>query len=123
MLSGSGAVRNVVVSQTTVVTATVMIIRQAVAFGASPRTSAGAGRPSQPSLSNMNSDITKLDDIALISDQALMRHQYQRRISTSPVPAPNASSSSHAFSTELRCIVTRPAARKSPTVVQRETVT
>ena len=56
MLSGSGAVRNVVASQTTVVTATVMIMRQAVAFGESPTTSAGGLTPRKESLPNSQSD-------------------------------------------------------------------
>ena len=67
--------------------------------------------------------ITKLAIIAEISLQALIRHQYQRRISTSPVPAPSARSSSHAFSMEASCDVTAIEARKSSTVATRDTAT
>ena len=51
-------------------------------------------------------DTTNDATIALISDQALMRHQYQRRIRTSPVPAPIASRNFHACSTDESCDVT-----------------
>src|SRR5436190_13403156 len=61
--------------------------------------------------------------IALISDHALMRHQYQRRMSTSPVPAPIASRNRHAPSTDESCHVTSVDARNRKIVAQRETVT
>ena len=35
--------------------------------------------------------------IALTSDHALTRHQYQRSISTRPMPAPDSSTNSHAW--------------------------
>jgi hypothetical protein len=61
--------------------------------------------------------------IAEISLHALMRHQYQRRMSTSPVPAPSARRNFHACSTLDRFIVTNTEATNSPTVVQRDTAT
>jgi hypothetical protein len=61
--------------------------------------------------------------MAEISLHALMRHQYHRRMKTSPVPAPRASSSSHAFSTLESCEVTPMDARKRRTVAARETPT
>ena len=65
----------------------------------------------------------KLATIAEISLHALMRHQYQRRMSTSPVPAPSARSSSHAFSTLESWEVTAMEPRKRSTVAARETAT
>ena len=67
--------------------------------------------------------MTKLAIIAEISLQALMRHQYQRRIRTSPVPAPSARRSSHAFSMEASWDVTAIEARKRRTVAARDTAT
>src|SRR5687767_9330329 len=61
--------------------------------------------------------------IALISDHALILHQYQRRISTRPVPAPSARRNFHACSTEESCEVTAIDARKINTVATRETDT
>src|SRR5689334_14080521 len=61
--------------------------------------------------------------IALISLQALMRHQYQRRISTRPVPDPRASRNFQAPSIVLSCIVTSAHARNRNTVAARETAT
>ena len=61
--------------------------------------------------------------IALISLQALMRHQYHRRMSTSPVPDPRARRNFHAPSTVWRFIVTKIEARKRNTVAQRDTAT
>src|SRR3954464_5637283 len=61
--------------------------------------------------------------IALISLHALMRHQYQRRIRTRPVPEPRASRNFHAPSTVVRFIVTTTDPRNRKTVAQRETVT
>ena len=66
---------------------------------------------------------TKLASIAEISLHALMRHQYQRRMSTSPVPAPRARSSSHAFSMLESCEVTDTDAKNRSPVVARETAT
>ena len=68
-------------------------------------------------------EITNDAIIALISDQALMRHQYQRRISTKPVPAPSARRKVQAFSTLESCQVTKVEARNSATVAQREIAT
>src|SRR5262245_48948562 len=61
--------------------------------------------------------------MALISDHALIRHQYQRRIRTSPVPAPRARRNFHACSIELSCQVTTMEARNRKIVAHRETVT
>ena len=69
------------------------------------------------------SEMTNDAIIALISDQALMRHQYQRRMSTSPVPAPIASRNFHAPSTVSSCNDTAIDMRKSRTVAARDTAT
>ena len=61
--------------------------------------------------------------IAVISDHAFTRHQYQRRISTSPVPDPSASRSFQAPSTVPNCHATRAEARNRKMVVQRDTHT
>ena len=61
--------------------------------------------------------------MALISLQALIRHQYQRRISTNPVPEPSARRNFHAPSIVLSCMVTSADARNRKTVASRETVT
>ena len=71
----------------------------------------------------MINEITNEAIIALISDHALMRHQYHLRMNTSPVPAPIARSNFHAPSTDDRCAVTTVDARKRKTVAQREIVT
>ncbi len=52
-----------------------------------------------------------------------MRHQYQRRMSTSPVPAPSASSSRHASPTDVICHVTTSDIANKKTVVRRDTFT
>jgi len=56
--------------------------------------------------------------IALISDHALMRHQYQRRINTSPVPAPSANKKRQAPSTDDSCQVTSVEPRNKATVAK-----
>src|SRR6266550_6080388 len=89
MRSGSGLVAKVTTIQTTVLTATVTSITQA-----SPRRSPAAKRGLSSEIAA--SDTTNDEIIALISLQALMRHQYQRRISTSPVPDPRARRNFHA---------------------------
>src|SRR5215510_1899984 len=68
-------------------------------------------------------EITSDAIIAVISDHALIRHQYHRRISTRPVPAPSASRKRQAPSTDDSCHVTSVDARKSPTVARRDTPT
>src|SRR3954467_4433179 len=103
-------------TQTTVLTATVITITQASALG-----SPGAKRGRTYAIAA--SEVTNEATIAEISLHALMRHQYQRRISTSPVPAPMASRNFHAPSTEESCEVTPIEARKRNTVVIRETFT
>jgi hypothetical protein len=49
-----------------------------------------------------------------------MRHQYQRRMSTRPVPAPIASKNFHAPSTDERRQVTSVESRNSRTVATRD---
>src|SRR3712207_3078542 len=79
--------RNVTASHTTVVAPVVVSIRYVPASG-----SAGSNTPPNVSAQKMTSDAA----IAEISDHALMRHQYQRRISPGPVPAPSAMNTRHA---------------------------
>src|SRR5215218_10342177 len=105
MLSGSGLVRNVTLTQTTVLTATVTSMIVASAFGSPAGNLPGIVR-------NAMADTTNEVTIALISDHALMRHQYQRRIRTRPVPAPIARRNFQACSTDARCDVTPIAALK-----------
>src|SRR5437867_4562735 len=79
-----------------------------------------ATRPSEPPATvNVTNDAT----IAAISLHALMRHQYQRRMYTSPVPAPSPIRNFHACSTVLSCDVTTIERRKSTTVAARDTAT
>src|SRR5258705_3056843 len=107
---------NVTDSQMTVLETTVISITQA-----SVRRSPAGKRPriAQIATSEMTNDAI----IALISLHALMRHQYQRRMSTSPVPDPSARRDFHAASTVSRCIVTKIEARNRETVAQRDTDT
>ncbi len=58
--------------------------------------------------------------IALISDHAFTRHQYQRRIRTRPVPEPRANKNSHAPFTVSSCHATTADARNKNTVAQRD---
>src|SRR6187397_1063911 len=106
---------NVTDNQTTVLKATVMSMITESFRGSS----AGNQRPgtSWKHIAEIANDAS----IELISDQALMRHQYQRRMSTSPVPAPIASKNSQAFSTEVSCEVTPTDARKRKIVAARPT--
>src|SRR2546423_5879473 len=114
--SGSGAVTNVATTQTTVLIATVTSITQA-----SPLKSSDANLGLMTLIAI--SDTMKEAVIALISLHALMRHQYQRRIRTRPVPDPRASRNFQAPSMVLSCIVTNAAARNRNTVAARETAT
>lgn len=61
-----------------------------------------------------------LDLAAPISLHALMRHQYQRRMRTRPVPDPNASRMRHAPATESRTSVSPPAIAIVSSVATRE---
>jgi hypothetical protein len=61
--------------------------------------------------------------MALISDQALIRHQYQRRMKTRPVPAPSPINSFHPCSTLLRYAMTPSDASIRTTVAIREATT
>src|SRR3982750_4758262 len=70
-----------------------------------------------------NVNVTNDATIAEISLHALMRHQYQRRMYTKPVPAPSPIRNFHACSTELRFIDTMIESRNRTTVAARETVT
>src|SRR6476469_9962763 len=112
MTSDSGWVTSVTTTHVTVLTATVMSMMYAVATG-SP---AGySGLICQVAIVDVRNDAT----IALISDHAFTRHQYQRRMRTSPVPAPMESSSSHAPVIVPICDVTIALATKSSTVARR----
>src|SRR4249919_1315894 len=90
----------VTASHTTVLSATVMSMITESLRG-SP---AGNQRPG--TVTKHMPEIANDAIIALISDQALIRHQYQRRINTRPVPAPSANRNRHAPSTEDSCHVT-----------------
>src|SRR5689334_7164232 len=116
MESGSSDVMNVTVSHTTVLTGTVIRMMVASALG-----SPAANRPGT-TLKQID-ETTNEAIIALISDHALMRHQYQRRIRTSPVPAPSARRNFHACSTDESCDVTPIDAMKRRTVAMRPTFT
>src|SRR6478736_576528 len=97
----------VTASQTTVLSATVInMITESVRGSA-----AGNQRPG--TVAKQMPDIANDASIALISDHALMRHQYHRRISTRPVPAPNARRNFQAPSTDESCQVTIVESRKS----------
>src|SRR5689334_19229808 len=107
---------NVTLSQMMVLTPTVISIIVASEFG-SP-----AAKCDGTTLKQI--DETKNDAIiALISDHALMRDQYHRRMRTSPVPAPSARRNFHACSTEESCDVTPIDAMKRSTVAIRPTLT
>src|SRR5690349_17204699 len=108
---------NVTVSQTTVLSATVMSMITESVRGSS----AGNQRPGtvRKQISEMANDAS----IELISDHALMRHQYQRRMSTRPVPAPMARRNFHAPSTDESCHVTSVDSRNSTTVARRDIAT
>src|ERR1041385_1386766 len=107
---------NVATTHVTVVTATVRIMTHASALGSPAANRCG--------IVFMNTSEARNDTtIALISLHALIRHQYQRRMSTRPVPAPIASKNFHAFSTEESCDVTMIESRNSTTVATRPTFT
>src|SRR3990170_2638705 len=97
--SGSGFVMYVTVSQTIVLAATVTSITTESARGSPFANRCGI-------VWNAMRETKNDAVIALISDHALMRHQYHRRISTRPVPAPSASRNLHACSTDESCDVT-----------------
>src|SRR4029078_8817464 len=105
---------NVTDNQTTVLKATVMSMITESFRGSS----AGDQRPgtSWKHIAEIANDAS----IELISDQALMRHQYQRRMSTSPVPAPIASQNFHAPSTAERRHVTSVDIKNNKTVASRD---
>src|SRR5215203_982809 len=102
---------NVTVSQTTVLTATVM----SMAYDATSGLFAGSR---VASIFSAVIETTNEAIIALISLQALMRHQYHRRMRTSPVPEPSASSSVHMAPTVSICDVTMTDSRNRMTVAQ-----
>src|ERR1051326_9205385 len=97
---------NVAVSQITVLTATVISMITESLRGSS------AGEPRPGTVRKQIADTMNDAIMALISDHALIRHQYHRRISTSPVPAPIANRNFHAPSTDESCHVTSVEARK-----------
>src|SRR4051812_18710661 len=106
----------VTASQTKVLTTTVMSIVTATTRG-----SPSGYRATTKGCTA--SETTAETIIALISDQAFTRHQYQRRMSTSPVPDPRASKNSHAPLTVSNCHATTADARNKNTVAQRDTAT
>ena len=81
---------NVTVSQITVLAATVINMIMESVRGSS----AGNQRPG--TVWKQIAEIANDASIELISYHALMRHQYQRRMSTRPVPAPIAKRNFHA---------------------------
>src|SRR5678809_627393 len=103
---------NVTASQVIVLTPTVISIIVASAFG-SPL----ANRPGTTWKQMV--DTTNDASIAEISDHALIRHQYQRRMSTRPVPAPSARRNFHACSIDDSCDVTPIDAMNRSTVAMR----
>src|SRR6185437_4115416 len=114
--SGSGAVRYVTATHTIVLTTTVTSMVTAIT-----RWSPSGYRATMNGCTAIDTMPEMI--IALISDQALIRHQYQRRISTRPVPDPNASRNSHILATESTRHATTADRRKSAMVVHRETDT
>src|SRR5438067_3576332 len=74
-------------------------------------------------IGSIESETTADTTIALISDQAFTRHQYQRRMRTSPVPEPSASRNSQAPFTLSSCQATTADARNSAMVAHRDTLT
>src|SRR3954471_11733570 len=108
---------NVTVSQTTELATTVMSMITESVRGSS----AGNHRPG--TVAKQIREITNDASIELISDHALIRHQYHRKINTSPVPAPIPSRNFHAPSTDDSCHVTRVEARNRQIVAQRDTPT
>src|ERR1019366_2097391 len=112
--SRSGLVRNVTVTHTMLVTT---VVRSApLAKTSEPLPLNGCQRLSTRL---MASD----DAIAEISLHALMRHQYQRRMYTAPVPAPTCSTISQPEAIEPSCTDTHAATITSSTVHSRETIT
>src|ERR1700759_1000100 len=108
---------NVTVSQMKLLAATVINMITESVRGSS----AGNQRPG--TVAKQITEIANDASIELISDHALIRHQYHRRISTSPVPAPMPSRNFHAPSTDDSCHVTSVESRKRQIVAQRETPT
>src|SRR6266542_1043630 len=106
----------VTVSHTTVLTPTVISITTA-----SARRSPSGKWPLTRVIAV--TETTKEVIIALISLHALIRHQYQRRMRTSPVPDPSARRNFQAPSMVWRFIVTMTEARNRKIVAQRETAT
>src|SRR5262245_49500598 len=108
---------NVTLSQITVLAATVMSMITESLRGSSR----GYHRPGM-SLKQI-SEIANDASIELISDHALIRHQYHRRMRTRPVPAPMANRNFHAPSTDDSCQVTSVESRNSTTVARRDMLT
>src|SRR5690242_1138582 len=105
---------NVTASQITELAATVISMITESFRGSS----AGNQRPG--TVWKQIADIANDASIELISDHALMRHQYQRRMRTRPVPAPIANRNFHAPSTDDRRHVTIVDSRKRSTVAKRD---
>ena len=99
------------VSQTAVVIPTVMSMVWAKPMGSSIE---------MPTTVFRKTEVTKAAAMAATSLHALMRHQYQRRISTVPVPAPVTMSHCQAPWMESRCRVTKAETMVSPMVAIRD---
>src|ERR1017187_8443444 len=67
--------------------------------------------------------IARDDAMAEISLHALMRHQYQRRMYTAPVPAPTCNTISQPEAIDPSCTDTHAATITSSTVHRRDTIT
>src|SRR6185503_10793047 len=113
--SDSGGVSSVPTIQATVVTPTVMIISSAYL----PVVSLAPDR----AVRDRTSDVISEAPIANSSLHALTRHQYQRRISTAPVPAPNANRMRHPCSTDLSCNTTGIVSTISAALTMRDSST
>src|SRR5919112_3937053 len=70
----------------------------------------------------MTSDVTSDAVMALISDQAFTRHQYQRRMNTNPVPAPRPINSFQPCSTLVSMLMTASEQTMSTAVATRDAV-
>src|SRR4051812_25666658 len=116
MASLSGAVRNVAASHTTVVTAVVVRALLAKSTESLP---VNAGCPVSESQKWTAIEVTSAATIAEISLHALIRHQYQRRMYTRPVPAPASSTNCHPDLIDASCAAMNAAAITRITVAMR----
>src|ERR1019366_4841076 len=112
--SGSGFVSKVTVSQTMVVT--IVVVNALFAKTSELLPVNGCQRFRMTVTSNEQA-------MAEISLQALIRHQYQRRMYTAPVPAPICSTTCHPDAMEPSCTDTHADTITSNTVHNREATT